>query len=373
MYCLFPIGTENPHVTALAESIKAEIRERGVLSFARFMERALYAPGQGYYERGRGAVGRAGDFYTSVSTGPLFGELLAFQFAAWLAELPAAGGKRALVEAGAHDGRLAADILGWLRRARPDLLAGLEYILVEPSDSRREWQGETLKDFAGLVRWVDSPAALQADPVTGIFFSNELLDAFPVRRYGWDAAGKQWFEWGVTVSAGELAWTKLPGAPRVRPAAELEAVLPDGYVVEDTPAAEAWWQSAAGALRQGKLLAIDYGLTAPEVYSPARVQGTLRSYSKHRSGTDLLADPGGQDLTAQVHFSAVQAAGEAAGLVTEAFTTQPRFLTRIMAATQGDVGFGAWDAARARQFQTLTHPEHLGRAFRVLVQKRGKV
>lgn len=357
-------------MTPLVEIIRAEIRERGDLSFARFMELALYHPEHGYYEQDRRQVGRAGDFYTSVSVGPLFGELLAFRLAGWLARL---AGPVALLEGGAHDGRLAADILGWIRGQRPELFERLQYILLEPSPRRRAWQAETLRDFSGTVRWVNGPTDLHGAPVNGVVFSNELLDAFPVRRFGWDAGVRDWFEWGVTWAGDRFAWTRLPGRPDEPPAAVPEAlagVLPDGYCRETSPSAVAWWGAAARAVREGWLVAVDYGLTEEEIFSPARVAGTLRAYSRHRVGGDLLADPGGQDLTAHVQFPEIQRAGEAAGWKTVELTTQPRWLTRIMAESQGDAAFGRWDSVRVRQFQTLTHPEHLGRAFRVLVQQR---
>ena len=100
------------------------------------------------------------------------------------------------------------------------------------------------------------------------------------------------------------------------------------------------------------------------------MNGTLRAYHRHRVSDDLLAQPGEQDLTAHVNFSAIQKAGEEAGLKTETFCTQPQYLTRILQKAVADKSFADWDARRARQFQTLTHPEHLGRAFRVLVQSR---
>ena len=147
-------------------------------------------------------------------------------------------------------------------------------------------------------------------------------------------------------------------------------VLPDNYTVEISPAAENWWHEAANSLKHGKLLTIDYGLTADELYSPARTNGTLRGYFRHHVTDDILANPGEQDLTAHVNFSAIQKAGEEAGLKTDMFTTQTKFLTQILEKTLADKTFGEWNAGRTRQFQTLTHPEHLGRAFRVLLQSR---
>jgi SAM-dependent MidA family methyltransferase len=147
-------------------------------------------------------------------------------------------------------------------------------------------------------------------------------------------------------------------------------VLPDGYTIETCPAAESWWREAATVLGRGKLLTIDYGFTAAERFSPGRRHGTLRAYFRHHASDDLLANVGEQDLTAHVNFSAIQEVGEACGLATETFSTQSQFLTRILEKTLREKTFGEWTSAQARQFQTLTHPEHLGRAFRVLVQSR---
>jgi len=148
-------------------------------------------------------------------------------------------------------------------------------------------------------------------------------------------------------------------------------VLPDGFTVELCPARTEWWRQAASALERGKLLTIDYGLEADEFFAPERKEGTLRAYCRHQLTRNVLADPGEQDITAHVNFTAVQAAGEAAGLKTDGFLTQAQFLTAIAAQIwNGGASFGEWGSERARQFQTLTHPEHLGRAFRVLVQSR---
>jgi len=362
-------------LNTLVEILRAEIFRATAIPFHRFMELALHHPEHGYYERDHRQVGRRGDFYTSVSVGGLFGELLAFQFAGWHAEMWRAGGRWRIVEAGAHDGRLAADMLGWLRANRPALFAQLDYCLIEPSARRRQWQQETLAEFAARLHWFGSVTECAAvTPQFTIVFANELLDAFPVHRRGWDAAAKRWFEWGVAWRDDHFIWTRLPvtadHAELLAPSA-LESVLPDGFTIEVCPAAEQWWAGAARALThgQGKLLTFDYGLTAEEFFMPQRSAGTLRAYRRHRVNSDLLAAPGEQDLTAHVNFTALQAAGEAAGLHTTGLISQAQFLTRIARhAMQPDARFGDWPPARVRQFQTLTHPEHLGRPFKVLLQ-----
>jgi SAM-dependent MidA family methyltransferase len=361
----------------LVQLIHSEtIAHGGVLPFSRFMELALYCPKLGYYETKKDSVGRRGDFYTSASVGDLFGQLLAFQFAEWLDELKSKKSKSPglkIVEAGAHNGQLAVDILAWLQSDRPALFEELEYCIIEPSTTRQDWQRETLKGFDGKIRWLST---LDSERVNGIIFSNELLDAFPVHRLGWDAGLKKWFEWGVTSNAGQFTWGKIqkPGLKLSSlilnlPVSLLE-VLPNGFTIEISPAAEEWWRAAARSLHHGKLMTVDYGLIDDELFLPSRKNGTLRAFFQHHFADDLLANPGEQDLTAHINFSAIQRAGEETGLKTDSFSSQAKFLTQIMEKTLKDKTFGEWTLARGRQFQTLTHPEHLGRAFQVLVQSR---
>jgi len=330
------------------------------------MELALYCPVYGYYEAEKDTVGRTGDFYTSVSVGSLFGQLLAFQFAAWLEQMPDKDCRLQLAEAGAHNGQLAKDILECFETKFPALFSRIEYIIIEPSPVRRKWQEKALAKFDGKVSWVNELAGLN---INGVIFSNELLDAFPIQRFGWDAQQKQWFEWGVTKDGARFAWARMPGTVANLCPPELEAVLPDGYIVEKSPAAEDWWRNAARVLRRGKLMAIDYGLTEAELFSPERTNGTLRGYHRHHATSDVLADPGEQDLTAHVNFPAIKQVGENEGLHTDRFFRQSMFLMKIL----------NWDVKRqeikmdqkfGRQLQSLIHPEHLGRAFRVLIQSR---
>jgi len=349
------------------------------------MELALYCPVHGYYETKTDNPGRHGDFYTSVGVGELFGQLLAFQFAEWLELLRNAGSRLRIVEAGAHDGKLAGDILAWLELNRRELFEQIEYGIIEPSAQRQTWQQRTLKKYLPQVRWHEGfqsiasaglKSGIENPTSSGIIFSNELLDAMPVHRFGWDATKKAWYEWGVKLDGEKFVWAKIqnPEArvrnPELDLPEELLNVLPDGYVVETSPAAQRWWREAADGLKCGRLMTIDYGLAADELYSPGRLQGTLRAYFRHHVSDDLLANVGKQDLTAHVNFSAIQAVGESAGLKTESFQTQSQFLTQVLGKASKDASFGEWTSTRTRQFQTLTHPEHLGRAFRVLVQSR---
>jgi SAM-dependent MidA family methyltransferase len=367
----------------MRQIIGEEVARKGVISFARFMELSLYCPNFGYYEQPDGSPGRKGDFFTSVSVGPLFGELLAAQFAEW----HGGSAEWQILEAGAHDGRLSTDILGWLKKHRADFFHSLTYWILEPSARRRQSQESTLGEFQSKVRWFETWDHLPAEGVQGVIFANELLDAMPVHRLGWDAAKREWFEWGVRLEGNDFVWgrmelkigetgggfsSSLPESAVRSPQSALEmlSALPNGFTTEICPAAFEWWGRAAWALKMGKLLTFDYGLTAEQFFTPERRDGTLRAYYQHHQCNDLLDRPGEQDLTAQVNFTAVREAGENQGLKTETFESQGQFLTRVLARLAEQPEFKEWFPPRARQFQTLTHPEHLGRSFRVLVQSR---
>ena len=349
-----------------------------------FMRLALYDPEHGYYHRAGGQIGREGDFITSVSVGSLFAELLGFDFLGRLAGLET-NRPSTIVECGAHDGRFAADLLGWLATWVGET-PRVDYVIVEPSPARAAAQRATLGPLAGRVRWIAGWEEIPPRSLRGIVFANELLDAFPVRRFAWRAGPGRWVEQGVGLEAGRLSWTEGVGAVAAggerEPAEQLLArqfelpdeltrVLPDGFVVEAGAEAEAWWQAAAARLEVGWLITFDYGGEAVELVSPARPAGTLRAYRGQRVSGDVLASPGAQDLTAHVNFTAVARAGEALGLRTETAMRQGPFLLGIVARIERSPdGFPPWSPARRRQLQTLVHPDHFGRAFRVLIQHR---
>jgi SAM-dependent MidA family methyltransferase len=369
-------------MNALHEIIRREIEKRGTISFARFMGLALYHPDHGYYEQLDSQIGKAGDFYTSVSVGSLFGELLGFQFAEWLETMPKMPCQ--VVEAGAHDGRLALDLLSYWQKLRPEVLARAEYWIVEPSARRQRRQRKTLTGFSEKVRWFDSLNSLPPLGVRGVIFSNELLDAFPVHRIGWDARQGTWSELGVTLEPGRFVWAKMEqnaGGPAMdkQPVAALPlelsadvlASLPDGFTIEVCPAAAAWWRQAAELLQRGILMTSDYGLLAEEFFQPAREAGTLRVHYRHHVSCDPLANVGLQDLSASVNFTALQRAGESAALGTRGLTSQAQFLTKVLEGVlKAPLKFPPWSPRRLRQFRTLIHPEHLGASFKVLWQAR---
>jgi SAM-dependent MidA family methyltransferase len=368
----------------VSQMIAREIRAQGPITFARFMDLALYCPDCGYYEAEADTVGRSGDFITAVSSGELFGQLLAFQFSRWIkARLRQHPHSRTvhIVEAGAHDGRLARDILGWIQENCPDLYGALDYWIVEPSTSRRAVQKTTLRQVDDPLRWAISLEDLwrRTGGVRGVIFSNELLDAMPVNRYAWDAHQERWFEWGVGQGSNGFEWCRLPG-PSSEVRAQLDAlcpkavqaVLPDGYILETSASAGKWWADASKTVEHGWLVTFDYGFKRNELITPERTNGTLRAYSKHRVTDDVLSEPGKQDITAHVDFATIEQIGLDAGLQTHFLDTQSRFIRDVFAeASKPGSPFGDLSAGQTNQLKALLHPDHFGRSFRALIQSKG--
>jgi SAM-dependent MidA family methyltransferase len=340
--------------TPLADILRNEIAAHGPVTFARFMEQALYHPLHGYYASGRARIGRRGDFFTNVSVGALFGRLLAAQFA----EMWERMGKPArftVVEQGAFDGAFACDVIA---AAPPDFLAALDYVIIEPFTTLQARQHHTLAGI-GKVRWVSSPAGLE--PFSGVHFSNELIDALPVhllvRRNG------AWRERFVAVSGDRFLFTEHEPSVATPP-----WDLPDDYETEARPAAACWLNEVAAKLLRGHVLAIDYGFLREDFFRPDRKRGTLQCYSEHRRGDDPLVRPGEQDITAHVEFTALMEEAERIGLANVGFTDQHHFITALGAAVLGDTDdpTAPRRMKEIRAFRTLMHPDFLGTAFKVL-------
>ncbi len=350
-----------PHATSpLTESLREEIARRGPIPFRDFMARALYDPAHGYYGVGRARVGRSGDFFTNVSVGPLFGRLLARQFAEMWARLDEPG-EFAIVEQGAHHGDFAADVLNALRELAPACLAATAYWLVEPLATLRAAQQEKLAPWTGgKVRWVESLAELP--PFVGVHFSNELPDAFPVHRVVRRSDG--WQERAVDFRDGRFVFVDAPISDTALHAAvtRLPQVPPD-YETEINLAAPAWIAEVAAHLQRGFVLAIDYGYPLAEYYRPERTGGTLSAYAGHQREPDPLARPGEIDLTAHVDFTSLAAAALAAGLDLAGFTDQHHFMVGL-----GQLHFIGDTATpqEVRAFKTLMHPNLMGRSFHTL-------
>jgi SAM-dependent MidA family methyltransferase len=362
-------------MSELLPLIQDEIAKAGgAISFADFMELALYHPFLGYYEKGFSQTGRQGDFFTNVSVGALFGQFLGFDFASRARLLP--DGQFYVLESGAHDGRLASDILDYLRQFQPVFFERVTYLIVEPSARRAYHQQEVLEPYGKKIQWIKRFTAITA-PLPGLCFSNELLDAMPVHVFRWDSSELTWKEWGVGSHAGNLDWVMLPTntpeaeifLPPIPP--ELGQVLPHGFTIEVSPAAVRWWREAASCLMHGWLMTFDYGARVESLIQPERTRGSLRGYSHHHISSNILRNPGEQDITANVNFSHIISAGEAAGFVTEGFGQQGQYLKQLLEkADAAPSEFPLWTASRFRQLTSLIHPEHLGFSFKALIQAK---
>ena len=254
----------------LRDRLAAEIGLHGPMRFSRFMELALYDPAEGYYASGKACVGRDGDFFTNISLGPVFGEILAAQFLE-LWETLGRPGEFTLVEQGANDGRLAEDVLHALASTP---LAEARFIIIEPFAPLREKQQDRLE--GRRVEWVEAPEALPN--FTGVHFSNELFDALP-----FDIVKSRADRW-------ELQRVQfLDGTFRLEPAEVLDLDWPapsEDFVSELRAGQRELLDAISSRLQRGFLLAIDYGMTREELLAPHRANGTLACYAAHRRDDD---------------------------------------------------------------------------------------
>lgn len=337
----------------------------GPLGFPEFMATALYEPGLGYYARGIRQVGRGGDFFTSVSVGPLFGGLLARRF---LREWREAGrpDRWRIIECGAHDGTLAADVLSAIAALDDRAFVCLEYVIPEPLAQLQDAQRKTLRPFPNTVRFLRDATELAADPLPGLAFGNELLDALPCHIVEW--RGGRWLECRVSLSNDDdLIWE--PGEihdPLLRSALQpLDGPFTEGYRTEVRTCFHSFLELLARSLESGLMLWVDYGFARSDYYHPGRCAGTLRTFSNHRAGENPLENPGETDITAHVDFTAVAEAATCLGGHATEFRNQGAWLTENAREWLLEQE-GSPSPSLLRQFQTLVHPAHLGGGFHVL-------
>ncbi len=357
---------DSPAAThSLQTILREKIQQSGPLAFPEFMATALYEPQLGYYAREHRQVGRAGDFFTSVSVGALFGELLARRFLSEWEKIGSPARWR-IIECGAHDGTLARDILGAMERLNSPAFSALEYVIPEPLPLLQGAQRETLKDFPGKVRFISAAGELFSLPLPGIAFGNELLDALPFHVIEWRENG--WHECKVAAdSAGEFIWENHPisDTKLLDSLALIGSDFPEGYRTEVRTNFREFLEPISRCISHGLLLWLDYGFARAEYYLPDRKCGTLRTFSKHRAAENPLATPGEIDITAHVDFSALAEAAIEIGCVPTSFISQGSWLTELardwLLSLEGNPDFPA-----LRQFQTLTHPAHLGGSFHVI-------
>jgi SAM-dependent MidA family methyltransferase len=352
---------------SLRERMVREIGASGPMPMGRYLQLALYHPQLGYYARGADRVGKGGDFFTSVSVGPVFGQLLARRMVREFDNLGRPARWR-IMELGANDGRLAEDVLGGMARIGPQALASLEYVICEPLPTMRDVQRERLAGFVGKVRIVASTEELLGDEWPGVVFGNEVLDALPFHWLEWRDGG--WRERRIGMGADGRLQPVLAGKPDDESCRWLDDAtrgmpLPDGWQCEVRTDGREFLQECLRGMAQPRMIWIDYGFLREDLMQPHRTEGTWRAYRGHRIEPDPWNHPGECDLTAHVDFTGVAEAAEALGGRMIGFNPQGAWLTRLamedLASREGRD-----DPAWVRQFQTLTHPAHLGARFHVM-------
>lgn len=353
--------------------IRRRIRESGRITFAEFMELALYWPAGGYYA-GRTAAAApldpAGDYYTSPLAHPAFGALLAVQlYQCW--QLLHCPHPFIVAELGAGKGLLGRDITAAAAQLPNGFGDSLRYLCLD----RGYTPGAAYETAAGLGRITAAGVPLRG--LRGVLLSNELLDAFPVHQVKME--GGQLREVYIAIDdGGNLAEIRAePSTPALAARlAELNISLAEGQTAEINLQLEDWARDAAAALDAGFVLTLDYGHTAAELYdSRLRPRGTLTAYYRHTQTDAPLRNIGRQDLTAQVDFTAVAQAGRRAGLTPLNFAPQGQFLRNLglnsfrrrleaLPLSRRDL------AANRAGLAALDNPGGMG-AFKVLAQGKG--
>ena len=364
------------HSEQLSALIRQQIRASGgAIPFSRFMELALYAPGQGYYSAGSRKFGADGDFVTAPELGPTFAECVAQAVAPVLREL---GAEANFFELGGGSGAFAEAALRHLELL--DALPG-RYWMLEPSAELRARQQDRLGKslppaLFARCEWLSGPPESEW---SGVLFANEVLDALPTPRFV--IHDGEVFEEHVVVDAGgNFLRVDQPADAMLHAAVrhierDNEKPLPEGYRSEVLPQLPYWIQAIGGLLKDGVMLFVDYGYPRREFYLPERNDGTLVCHYRHRAHNDPFFLPGLQDLTAFVDFTALAEAGVNAGFDLAGYCAQTSFLIGNGLQRRLEVIEAMTDeTGRYRMHQEikrLTLPGEMGERFQVMAFQRG--
>ena len=373
----FDLPLPDEESAAHSRLVAAHIRQRigtagGSISFAEYMHEVLYARGLGYYVSGTTKFGANGDFVTGPEISPLFGCVLARQFA-WLQSKI---GSFYILELGAGSGELVVQLLRQL--AELDCLPE-EYLILEVSADLIERQRRKLQidipEFIERVRWI----AMLPDSFSGVVVANEVADAITVERFRIENG--EVLQGRVVNSEDRLSLVFQPAPAFLKKAVreiedDLQISLQHGFESEVSPALNGWIKKLAACVDQGMILIIDYGTTRREYYGSDRSQGWLQCYFRHHAHDDALVLPGIQDLTAWVDFSGLAEAAVASGMKVEGFTNQANFLLNGGLLEQlknfADLSL-ARQVEMSAQVKRLTLPAEMGENFKVMGLSRGEI
>jgi len=340
------------------------------------MELALYHPQYGYYMRQPNGedherIGWSGDFYTSSDVYPILGRALAAQ-ARQMDELVGGPTPFMIIEMGAGKGFLARDCMAAIHAKQDDFASRVRYVLIERSPAMRELQRQNLAPWLsnpGLVTWVEGLDGLAPQSVTGLFFSNELIDAFPVHRI--QVTAERTEELYVDYRDGRFVGCLKPlsTVALAQYLQQLNATWLEGYRTEVNLHAIDWMEQVARRMDRGFVLTIDYGHTAQDLYGLERKDGTFLCYFQQLTNEDPFIRVGEQDMTAHVDFSSLAAVGEKQGLHVTGFTNQMSFLMGL--GVEEMIGELEPESPEFRAAIHLLKPDGMGSTFKVLVQHKG--
>lgn len=348
------------HSLALVKIIREIIKKQSSISFAQFMQMALYQPGLGYYSSGSQKFGKDGDFVTAPELGDLFARCMAQQFHQVVSTLS----HPVIIELGAGTGQFCFDCLLALEKLKS--LPEKYYILEVSADlkQRQKNKVQTLpKQLASLVEWIDKPLE---KGFNGVIFANEVIDALAVEVFKYQ--GTQYQQMRVNWDDGfKESWQPFNSELNAE-ISNKELELSEGYVSEFVPYLAQWLETITGHLVSGVVLFVDYGYERSAYYHPQRNQGTLVCFAQHQANFNYFENVGLQDMTAFVDFTAVAEAGDSCGFTIDGYATQAHFLMSL--AIQDKLGDSENDYKsyyqNTTQMKKLTMPNEMGEKFKVI-------
>lgn len=353
----------SPQATEINQKLIALIKRRieenqGAISFAEYMQLALYAPQLGYYQNELLTFGAKGDFVTAPEMGGLFADCLANSIGSLDKDLTAN-----ILEIGAGSGKLAADLLCQLndKNRMPE-----HYFILEPSASLQSLQYETIKqqtpDLLSRVSWLTGlPKNLN-----GVIIANEVVDAIPCNRI--QNTNDGWKYLGVTCGENNSFVYQLTQLVKTTdlPPILIEQSYPENYITELRPWTKGWVQGLANSLEAGAILLFDYGYPQLEYYHPQRIEGSLQCFSRHTSQDNPFELVGLQDITAHVDFTQIAQVAHDNGMDIDGFTTQAGFLLENGILDQTELSNSSANYAISQQIQKLTSPGQMGELVKVI-------
>lgn len=355
----------------LVKKILSEIKIEGKITFARFMELALYDLQDGYYSSERNPIGAQGDYFTTPQVHSIYGRLMARQIIEMLKTLMEEQ-TLTIMEMGAGCGDLMVVILDEIKNKDPEFYKKLQCLMIERSDFMIKRQKEKLNQAGHeqKITWYSDLDPIKKEGgITGCIFSNELVDAFPVHRVVMTDAGLKEIYLSVKDDKIIESVDDLDSPEISRYFDGFRTKLSIGQQAEVNLKANQWIRSVGAVLNRGVLFTSDYGHTAPDLYSPQRMKGTLLCYYRHTVSDHPFDHIGEQDITSHVNFTALTRVGSEVGLQLTGFTDQQHFLLSMGLAQEME-GLDP-QSDEFQSMKQLINPGSMGRTFKILIQHKG--